>query len=37
MVDFILQRFPLRLEKMEVLNGYEIRADTMFAASFISA
>jgi len=36
MVDFILQKFPLQLEKMEVLKGYEMKADTMFAASFIS-
>lgn len=36
MVEFILQNFPLRLEKMELLIGYDKKADTMFAASFIA-
>ena len=34
MVDFIKQQFPLTLLKMELLKGYEIKADTMFAALF---
>ena len=31
-VDFLLQRFPLKVEKMEVLRGYDTKADTMFGA-----
>lgn len=30
--EFIQQKFHLKLQKMEVLKGYEIKADTMFAA-----
>jgi 16S rRNA (cytosine967-C5)-methyltransferase len=30
-VDFIQQNFPLKLIKMEVLKGYDKKADTMFA------
>ncbi len=37
MVEFILHHFPLRLEKMELLKGYDKKADTMFAACFILA
>ncbi len=32
--DFITQQFPLTLIKEELLKGYEIKADTMFAALF---
>ncbi len=35
-IDFILQNFSLQLEKMELLKGYEIKADSMFAAKFIN-
>ncbi|MEJ7677274.1 MAG: hypothetical protein WKG06_05250 [Segetibacter sp.] len=35
--EFITQRFPLTLIKTELLKGYEIKADTMFAALFQSA
>jgi 16S rRNA (cytosine967-C5)-methyltransferase len=31
-IDFILERFPLKIERMELLKGYDKRADTMFAA-----
>lgn len=31
-VDFAMQNFPLQLIKMEVLKGYDKKADTMFAA-----
>jgi 16S rRNA (cytosine967-C5)-methyltransferase len=34
MVDFILKNFSLELERMEVLTGYDKKADTMFAAAF---
>lgn len=33
-VDFIKEKFNLRLEKMEILKGYQMQADTMFAALF---
>ncbi len=33
-VDFIQTRFPLQLKKMEVLPGYNEKADTLFAALF---
>lgn len=33
-VDFIKQQFPLTLVKKELLKGYEMKADTMFAAVF---
>ena len=36
MVDFILQNFHLQLEKRELLKGYENKADSMFAATFIN-
>ncbi len=36
MVDFIRQEFHLRVEKTELLKGYEDKADSMFAASFIA-
>lgn len=32
--DFIQEKFPLNLIKTELLKGYEIKADTMFAALF---
>lgn len=31
-VDFMLEQFPLKIERMEVLKGYDKKADTMFAA-----
>ena len=31
-IDFLLDRFPLKLERMELLKGYDKKADTMFAA-----
>ncbi len=34
-VDFIKDRFHLKLVKMELLKGYELNADTLFAALFI--
>ncbi len=33
-VESIKQKFPLTLVKMELLKGYEMKADTMFAALF---
>jgi len=35
-VDYIRQKFRLRLEKMQLFPGYDHRADTMFAARFIA-
>jgi 16S rRNA (cytosine967-C5)-methyltransferase len=35
-VNFIQQNFQLHLESMELLNGYERKADSMFAAKFIA-
>lgn len=35
--DFIKQNFHLELVKMEVLKGYPVKADTMFAALFTSS
>jgi 16S rRNA (cytosine967-C5)-methyltransferase len=32
---FITNKFPLQPERMEILKGYDKRADTLFAASFI--
>jgi 16S rRNA (cytosine967-C5)-methyltransferase len=32
--DFIQSKFNLKLEQMEVLKGYDKKADTMFAARF---
>jgi 16S rRNA (cytosine967-C5)-methyltransferase len=34
--EFILSRFNLKLEKMQVLKGYDRKADTMFVATFIA-
>lgn len=34
-VSFLMNKFSLQLERMEVLKGYDKRADTLFAASFI--
>jgi 16S rRNA (cytosine967-C5)-methyltransferase len=31
-VRYALEQFPLKLEKMKILNGYDTGADTMFAA-----
>jgi len=36
MVDYIQQTYRLKLERMEYFKGYELRADTMFAAAFSS-
>ena len=36
MLDFIQEQYGLRLEKMELIKGYDKKADTLFAASFIS-
>lgn len=33
-VEFLTHQFPLTLIKKELLKGYEIKADTMFAALF---
>jgi len=35
-IDYILQDSQLQLEKMEVLKGYDKKADTMFAAGFLN-
>jgi len=35
MADFIKQNFHLQLSKMELLKGYETKADSMFVAQFI--
>jgi 16S rRNA (cytosine967-C5)-methyltransferase len=32
MVEYINEKFHLQLVKMELLRGYELKADTMFAA-----
>jgi len=34
MVEFIQKNFPVKLLKMETLKGYDMKADTMFAAVF---
>jgi 16S rRNA (cytosine967-C5)-methyltransferase len=34
-VDYFLANLPLKLEKMELIKGYESKADTMFVARFI--
>jgi 16S rRNA (cytosine967-C5)-methyltransferase len=34
-VDFIVKELGLKLESMQVLKGYERRADTMFVARLI--
>lgn len=36
MVEFIGQNFHLQPEKIELLKGYDKKADTLFAASFIN-
>ncbi|MBS1667375.1 MAG: Fmu (Sun) domain-containing protein [Bacteroidetes bacterium] len=36
MLSFIQEQYGLRLEKMELIKGYDKKADTLFAASFIS-
>ncbi len=35
MVDFIKQKFNLTIQRMEVLKGYDKKADSMFVAVFI--
>lgn len=35
-VAFIRDKFPLQLEKMEILKGYDKKADTLFVASFLN-
>lgn len=35
-VDFILANYPLRVTQMELITGYQEKADTMFAAMFTS-
>jgi 16S rRNA (cytosine967-C5)-methyltransferase len=34
-VDYFLANLPLKLEKMELIKGYESKADTMFVARFL--
>ena len=34
-IDFARQKFHLQVQKMEVLKGYDQKADTMFAASLV--
>ena len=34
-VAYFLANLPLKLEKMELIKGYESKADTMFVARFI--
>ena len=34
-IDFVRQKFHLQVQKMEVLKGYDQKADTMFAASLV--
>jgi len=34
MADFIQKNFPVKLVKMQTLTGYDVKADTMFAAMF---
>ncbi|MEO6452790.1 MAG: Fmu (Sun) domain-containing protein [Ginsengibacter sp.] len=34
-VDFIREKFPMNLIKTELLKGYEMKADTLFAALFL--
>lgn len=34
-VNYILNKFSLELERMEILKGYDRRADTLFAAALI--
>ena len=36
-VNYIINNFSLKLEKMEILKGYDKKADTLFAASLVSA
>jgi 16S rRNA (cytosine967-C5)-methyltransferase len=37
MVDYIKEKFHLKLVKMELLKGYDQQADTLFAALFIAS
>ncbi|MFA4866610.1 MAG: RsmB/NOP family class I SAM-dependent RNA methyltransferase [Pedobacter sp.] len=34
-IDYLLKNFPLKLEKMELIKGYNHKADTMFVARLI--
>lgn len=34
-VNYLLERFPLKLEKMELIKGYDDKADSMFVARLI--
>ena len=34
-VNFLLEKFPLKLEKMELIRGYNNKADSMFVARLI--
>lgn len=34
-IKFLLENFPLKLEKMELIKGYDHKADTMFVARLI--
>ncbi|MBY0243915.1 MAG: RsmB/NOP family class I SAM-dependent RNA methyltransferase [Sphingobacteriaceae bacterium] len=34
-VDYLIQNTPLELQKMEIVKGYQHKADTMFVARFI--
>ncbi len=36
-VTYVTEKLNLRLQRMEILKGYEMKADTMFAALFIAA
>jgi hypothetical protein len=35
-VDFLKEKFGLKLIRSELLKGYDIEADTLFAALFLS-
>lgn len=37
LVNYILSNFAMRLERMEIIKGYENKADSMFAARLIKA
>jgi len=34
-VEFITEKFQLKLEKMELIKGYDQKSDTMFVAKFV--
>lgn len=34
-IDYIVNNFGMRVEKMEVIKGYESKADSMFAARLL--